>query len=89
LIVTDVPGCRQFVRDGVEGLVVPPEDASALAEAIGTLADDAALRRRMGMAARKRVLSGYTKGHIISATSGVYRRILLDSKGISGGHKKR
>ena len=34
LVVTDVPGCRHFVRDGVEGFVVPPEDSGALASAM-------------------------------------------------------
>ena len=35
LVVTDVPGCRHFVRDGVEGFVVPPENADALANCLG------------------------------------------------------
>ncbi len=64
LVVTDVPGCRHFVRDGVEGLIVPPADATALADALETLARDPDLRRRLGLAARARLLQGYTEADV-------------------------
>jgi glycosyltransferase involved in cell wall biosynthesis len=76
LIVTDVPGCRQFVRDGVEGMVVPPESAERLAAAIEALVNDAALRASMGEAARARVLSGYTEAHIEKEVERVFRLFL-------------
>ncbi len=57
LIVTDVPGCRHFVRDGIEGLVVPPNDVAALTAALVRLATDPDLRVQMGLAARARCLS--------------------------------
>lgn len=71
LVVSDVPGCRQFVRDGVEGLVVPPNDPRALARAISRLAGNPQLRTEMGAAARQRVLVGYTT----DAVRGAYRRV--------------
>ncbi len=76
LIVSEVPGCRHFVRDGVEGLIVPPEDAEALANAISRLAGDKALRARMGAAARQRVLDGFTERHVVDALSAVYHKVL-------------
>ena len=60
LVVSDVPGCRHFVRDGREGLVVPPGDIEALAAALGRLAVDGQLRFALGVAARERVLAGFT-----------------------------
>ncbi len=72
LIVSDVPGCRDFVRHGIEGLVVPPEDPEALAEALVQLAADKALRERMGRAARARVLEGHTEAHVRKAVAAVY-----------------
>lgn len=75
LIVTDVPGCRSFVRDGIEGLVVSPGDAVGLADAIERLAGDPGLRQRMGAAARERVLSGYTEGHVAQGILAGYRAL--------------
>ncbi|MEM6615975.1 MAG: glycosyltransferase family 4 protein [Pseudomonadota bacterium] len=75
LIVTDLPGPREFVRDGVEGLVVPPEDPDALADAIARLVGDAELRKRMGSAARERFLSGYTERDVKRAIANAYRTI--------------
>ena len=54
-IVTDVGGLPEIVRDGETGLVVPPRDARALADAIVALAADPARRRAMCAAAVRRV----------------------------------
>jgi glycosyltransferase involved in cell wall biosynthesis len=79
LIVTDVPGCRHFVRHGIEGLVVPPGNADALADALAELALDANLRSRLGAAARQRVLEGFTIEQVAAATREAYQRLFLSS----------
>ena len=76
IVTTAVPGCRDFVRDGIDGLVVPVDDSAALADALGRLAADGALRRRMGESARARVLSGYTENHVAGLVAGVYRSLI-------------
>ena len=76
LIVTDVPGCRHFVTDGVEGLIVPPGDATALADALARLAGDAALRARLGAAARAKVLAGYTESAVEAGVETAYRALM-------------
>ena len=86
LIVTDVPGCRHFVRHGVEGLLVPAGDVGALADAMQRLANDRTLQLKMGNAARIQLLDGFTEAHVIAAilssyrsisTAGPYRRTVL------------
>jgi glycosyltransferase involved in cell wall biosynthesis len=72
LVVSDVPGCREFVRPGVEGFLVPPDDAGALAEALATLAGDPRLRLRMGAAARRRVLQDYTEDSVRAKIRDIY-----------------
>ena len=52
VITTDVPGCRETVIDGRNGLLVPSHDSSRLAEAMIHLAGDGELRARMGQASR-------------------------------------
>lgn len=76
LVTTDVPGCRDLVTDGVNGLVVPPRSPAALAEALATLAGDAALRRRLGEAARMTVESEHADTAVADATLALYRRAL-------------
>src|SRR5215208_5661739 len=76
LVTTDVPGCRRLVRDGIEGLLVPPGDAAALAGAFATLAADPARVARMGGAAHARVLDGFTERDVMEAVKRVYAAML-------------
>ncbi len=76
LVTTDVPGCRELVSDGVDGLVVPPRNPDALADALEALATDAALRRRLGRAARAMVESQHADTAVAAATLALYRRAL-------------
>lgn len=75
LVVTNVPGSHHFVRDGIEGFIVRPDDPVALADAIEKLVRNPALRQRMGAAARARVLSGFTQKHAEDTLRGVYARL--------------
>lgn len=52
-------GIPELVEDGVEGLLCPPGDAVALADALDRLAGDADLCRRMGVAGRETILRGF------------------------------
>jgi len=72
LVVSDVPGCRQFVRPGVEGLVVPPGDPGALAAALASLAGNSELRLQAGAAARRRVLHGYSEEAVRAKIRDIY-----------------
>jgi glycosyltransferase involved in cell wall biosynthesis len=55
VVATRVGGIPEAVADGETGLLVPPRDPAALAEALGRLAGDPDLRRRMGEGAARRV----------------------------------
>jgi glycosyltransferase involved in cell wall biosynthesis len=72
IVTTDVPGCRDFVRTGIEGFVVPPDDPNALADALAKLSIDAELRRTMGRNARARVFSGFTEKQVSDAVVALY-----------------
>lgn len=60
LVASDLPAIGEFIRDGVSGRLVPPDDPDALASAIDLLARDALMRARLGAAARERLESAFS-----------------------------
>ncbi len=76
LVATDVSGCREVVRDGTTGLLVPPRDARALADALERLARDRDLRRRMGAAARDMVAREMSEKVVVAQTVALYRSLV-------------
>lgn len=76
LVTSDVPGCREVVTDGVDGLLVPVKDPAALAAAIARLQDDPALRARLGAAARAKALAQFDERLVIARTLAVYEELL-------------
>jgi glycosyltransferase involved in cell wall biosynthesis len=72
-VTTDTSGCREVIRPGVNGLLVPVGDASALAEAIIWLLDEPEEARIMGMRARKEVEQHFSLDRIIEAQVALYR----------------
>lgn len=76
ILTTDVPGCRSFVRDGQDGMVVPADDASALARALIALAGTPRLAERMGESARARLLDGHTERDVMNGVKALYLGLL-------------
>lgn len=78
IVTTDAVGCRELVRNDIEGILVPPGDVDAAARALVRLAGDAALRVRLGAAAHKRFTEGFTEQAVRQAVSNLYRMALTD-----------
>lgn len=75
-VTTDVPGCREVVRDGVNGLLVPPRDSGALARALEQLLIDPDMRQRMGQQGRQRVECEFSTELIVAQTLNLYYEML-------------
>jgi len=75
LVATDVPGCREIVIDGSNGLLVPVRDAPALADAIGRLLADPGLRVAMGRRGRELVEAQFSEERVVMQTLAVYREL--------------
>jgi len=71
IVASDMPGCREVVAPGETGLLVPPHDVAALADAIATLARDPGLRRRMGEAGRARIVAEFADAVVADETLAV------------------
>ena len=76
IVATDVPGCRAIAREGVNALLVPADDAAALADAIDRLAQDTELRRRFGAASRRLAEDEFSSQRIGRETVALYDRLL-------------
>jgi len=81
IVATDWPGCREIVEHGVNGLLVPIRDVSALAGAIETLVRDAHLRKQMGEAGRAKVVGVFSLDAVITQTLDVYRALAPQAEG--------
>jgi glycosyltransferase involved in cell wall biosynthesis len=77
VVATRVGGTPEVVEDGGTGLLVPPEDPRALAEALRHLLATPALARRLGAAGRERLLAkGWTATGMVDATRRLYLELL-------------
>ena len=76
IVTTDTPGCREVIVDGEEGLLVPPKNAEALANAIERLIRQPNLRKQMGRKARERAIRLFSEEQVIAATMAVYTEAL-------------
>jgi glycogen(starch) synthase len=75
VVATTAGGLLDIVKNGVTGILVPPGDAAALADAILTLLNDPARARKMGCAGRERVLAHFTADRVARRMVEVYESV--------------
>jgi len=75
IVATDVPGCREVVKHGVNGFLVPARDAVALADAIEGLLKQPQLMAEFGRRGRE-IAKEFEESNVIEATVRVYERAL-------------
>lgn len=80
VVATRVPGSTEVVLDGQTGRLVPRDDPAALAQALGALLSDGALRTRYGAAGRERFRSHYTSSRMAAQTLAVYQELLTGAR---------
>jgi glycosyltransferase involved in cell wall biosynthesis len=73
IVTSDVPGCREVVRHGENGLLVPARDAGALAKALMGLLQSRAARSVMGRCGRMIAENEFSMDLVISQTLAFYR----------------
>ena len=76
IVATDVPGCREVARQDINALLVPADDAQALADAIGRLASDLGLRRKFGEAGRQMAEHEFSAAQIGQRVVALYDKLL-------------
>jgi L-malate glycosyltransferase len=76
VVATRVGGNPEVVQDGVTGLLIPPRDPAALAQAICRLLEDPQLARRFGAAGQQRVSAHFSIEQMVSKTERLYVELL-------------
>ncbi|MBF0328446.1 MAG: glycosyltransferase family 4 protein [Nitrospirae bacterium] len=76
IVTTDVQGCREAVRHGVNGLLVPARDFKALSKALALIIADKQLRLDMGAKGREMAESEFSTGKVVKDTLAVYDNLL-------------
>ncbi len=72
VLASDIPGINDIIKDGENGLLVPPSDPKALAKGLSTLRGDPALRERLGKSARKTILERFSERVIVDRIEAMY-----------------
>ncbi|MBI2816613.1 MAG: glycosyltransferase [Acidobacteria bacterium] len=85
VIATRVGGNPEIVKDGVTGMLVPPQDAAALAAGMRTLLEDQQLARRFGEAGRQRILHDFSLDRMVRKTEQHYEMLI---EGIAQKHAR-
>ncbi len=75
VVTTDVPGCRDAILPGVTGLLVPPKDAQALAQAIERLVEDPKTCAEMGQAGRVHAEKSFEVQSVVKAHLAIYKEL--------------
>ena len=80
-VATDMPGCRDVVKDGETGLLIPPGDPKRLAAALGSLLSQPLIRKEMGARARSLAESQFDVVRIVRETLGLYGKLGVMNRG--------
>jgi glycosyltransferase involved in cell wall biosynthesis len=80
-IATRVSGSEDIIRDGVDGLLVEPEQPAELAEALRCVIQDTELAQRLGREGRAKVVRTYQLRHVVEQCVALYRCLLARDGG--------
>jgi len=78
VVASRVGGIPEAVKDGEGGVLVPPRDPEALADALADLLLDADRRRELGRRGRERVLETFSVDRMVEGNLSVYRELLVE-----------
>jgi len=76
VVATDVGATRELVREGIDGLLVPPDDVRALSVALSNIAKDDELRRNLAAAAHERAWSQFSSVHMLERVIAFYNAVI-------------
>lgn len=76
IVTTNTPGCREIVRDGINGILIPTRNVEAITVAVSRLIASPELRVRMGEKGREMVESEFSVEKVNAETLRVYKGLV-------------
>ena len=76
IVASDIAGCREVVRQGENGFLVPVGDHQGLVQALGRLVEDAGLRQRLGRRSRAIAEDGLSEEEVVRQTLAIYEDVM-------------
>lgn len=77
IIATDIPGCRDIVENGENGILVPIKDVESLFNAVIKLINNSDMRRKMGEKSRKKAKKEFDEKIVVDQTLKVYKQLII------------
>jgi len=79
IVAAKIDGITEQITDGINGILIPPKDSSAIAQAIIRLINDRESGKKLGLAARKKVEQEFSVEKMVSETEKVYLSLLTNN----------
>ncbi len=76
LVATDLPGCRDVIEGGVNGILIPPNNSAYLVQAIRCIAASKSMQQNFGRVSRAKAVNIFDIKHIVKKTEKVYTDLL-------------
>jgi glycosyltransferase involved in cell wall biosynthesis len=76
IVTTDIAGCREIVRHGITGWLVPPRDVRALANALQQAIEQPSLREQYGASARALIAADFSMDRVAEETIAIYDELV-------------
>lgn len=75
-IVTDINGSREIIKDGKNGMIIPPKSVETLAEAMLRMVEDKTMRKQMAENAREMIVSRFEKNFVQKCQIEFYKEVM-------------
>ena len=77
IIATNVGGNPEVIHNNINGLLIPPKDSGEIVKAVHYLADNSAIRLKLGKAARRTTETSFSQDKLLAELDSVYSKMLI------------
>ena len=76
MIVSDINGCNEIVKEGINGLIIPVKNTEALQTAIEKIITDENFRKKLSASSREMIIKNYSRENLWNELLDEYKNLL-------------